>query len=141
MRPVLSVLLCLIATPAFAEVCEKMRTDWDPRSGPVGQAGETILMLNSVPGYVLLALAVAAVATRRRTLYVLFAVWTLLIILLRWLPFLESWLPILDDGPGGVGHVLNAARDEGCLVAPYLASVLLFCLAAVMAWKARRRIA
>ena len=134
MRPVLSVLLCLIPTPAFAEVCEKMRTDWDPRSGPVGQVEETFLMLNSVHGYILLALAAAAVATRTWVSYIVVAAWSLIMIILNWVPF-------LDSAPGGAGHVWRAAWEEGCAAAPCLASVLLVSLSAVMACKARRRIA
>lgn len=51
----------LISSPAFAEVCDKMRPRWDPRSGSVNQLEELYFFFTSYIGIGLLGLTLVAI--------------------------------------------------------------------------------
>lgn len=54
-RQLTAAALLLLPTPALAEVCDKLRPGWALADGPVGLLGETIFVLSSFPGLVVLA--------------------------------------------------------------------------------------
>ena len=50
-----ALILALAPTSALAGVCDKIRPGWDLAQGPVGLLGETVFVLSSFPGLVVLA--------------------------------------------------------------------------------------
>jgi hypothetical protein len=61
-RLILAVALVLLAHSALAEVCDKIRPDWDASLGAVTWWDEALRVLSSFPGLVVTACAVPALA-------------------------------------------------------------------------------
>ena len=59
-----ATLLSTAAPAALAEVCDKARPSWNPADGPVGAWGEMLANLLSVPGLVVLTIAILALFSR-----------------------------------------------------------------------------
>lgn len=62
----LTAALALFPAPALAEVCEKVRPGWNMADGPVGVLGETMFILSSFPGLVVLAFLAFGLARPHR---------------------------------------------------------------------------
>ncbi|MEM6971323.1 MAG: hypothetical protein AAF577_00850 [Pseudomonadota bacterium] len=112
--------LLLAASPALAEVCDKMRPAWSPVDGPVGHFGEVLFYAASPMGLATLAmlLALAALGSLRRA-----RVAWLVTTALLWLPvpYIALGASVLEDTAG----VQKTARREGCFGNPLLLLIVL----------------
>jgi hypothetical protein len=120
-----------LPTGAIAEVCDKVRPDWNPSDGPVGPFEDVVLFFVTPFGLILLALAVASVLVRRTWLTAL----TTVIMTAVLAPFWSEW--------GEDNEVMRLAIAEGCRAAasPILIIVVLVTLAiipAVATWRSPR---
>lgn len=69
--------LALLPQAAWAEVCDKIRPDWNPDQGPVTGGAETLYILTSPMGVGLILLMALAMVFPRRWLALLAALPTL----------------------------------------------------------------
>lgn len=63
-RSWVTVLGAIASTPVAAEVCDKVRPDWNPTNGPVNQLEDLALFLGEPLGLIVLALTLAAILLR-----------------------------------------------------------------------------
>lgn len=106
---ILSFIMMFTAVPAVAEVCDKMRPDWNPADGPAGAFGEAITLLTSPWALLTIAFIVAAYFLRQAILaHAAIALATSLMVVL-------AVIPLLIASP-----ILEAARTEGCVGPGYL---------------------
>ena len=112
------VLLVFSTGPAFAEVCDKVRPNWDPSSEPVDQLQELYYIFSSPLGIILIALWVL-VLFFKRTMLSVFAAFVLIavsgLIAANWF-----WP---DDG------VTYGAHLEGCTGNPLATCLVLVVMA------------
>lgn len=94
----------LISTPAVAEVCDKLRPDWDGE--PVSAIGVAISLFASPISLILLIATAFAIRFRSQ--------WGALAVVLGWTVNV-SLISMVD--PGGVRQI---ARVEGCIGSPAL---------------------
>jgi len=122
----LSALLAALPLPAWAEVCDKIRPDWDSAGGPVSAVAEMGYILASPVGLVLLGLVIVAMVWPRRWLAAVVA-----------LPLLAlAGLLFLARG----AEVAALAMQEGCIggIGPTV-GLLVLLAAAVLVRGFRRR--
>jgi hypothetical protein len=127
------VVTAVLARPALAEDCDKLRPTWAPLDGAVGQLGETAFfaraMISTPVGWVLAGLLAASFCFRRAWVDLLCAAALLLVALAV---AADWWL----DDPTGINA---AAPTEGCRTAPVLPVVLLSLLCLGMLGRAFSR--
>lgn len=119
------------STPAWAEVCDKVRPKWDPEDGPVSQMGDLALFVLEPTGLVLLILVIAAGVLRIR--WVTAIVVTLLVAIVAL--DVSAWVVEPSD-------VIKSALSEGCVTMPVLRPIALFAAGfalAVATWRRARR--
>ncbi|AML53799.1 hypothetical protein [Falsihalocynthiibacter arcticus] len=109
-----NIVAVLVASPAFAEVCDKDRPRWDPSSGRINQFEELYYFFTSPLGIGLLFLIAATLYVKKRWLSVLCATLIFLIAALT----TASWLWFGDE-------IIHAAHREGCRAAPLLTIAVL----------------
>ena len=112
--------LALIPSAAWAEVCDKVRPDWDgiPEDG----LGEAIALFSTVPSLVLLV-ATALVIRFRSS-------WGALAVCVLWTAFVSFIsFPFADKGT-----VMPLARAEGCVGSPtlFIGIVAAICVAMIL---------
>lgn len=119
MKQAMAALLCLIAaTPAVAEVCDKVRPAWTPQDGPVGQFEDLVWFLSEPVG--LLAMGLTAGALLLGSAWV--SAITIVILMPMAALYLFTWLKP-DD-------IISFAIDEGCMTAPVFPTIALIAMAA-----------
>jgi len=106
-RILITILMLLTASPAFAEVCDKERPRWDPKSGSVNPFEELYFFFTSPVGIGLIIMIVATLYFRKRWLSIISAALILLIAAIT----AANWFWLGDD-------ILNAAYREGCRASP-----------------------
>ena len=99
----------LCGTTALAEVCDKIRPNLDPASGPVSIAGEAVYSIISLPGLVVVATWVASLILGRLWLLVLSGILSL------------AYATLLASSPSLGGEVYELAVQEGCVNSPQMA--------------------
>lgn len=104
-----SIIALLVASPAFAEVCDKERPSWDPDSGSINQFEELYFFFISPLGVSLVLLIAATLYVKKRWLSILCAALTLLTAILT----AAGWFWLGDD-------IIHAAHQEGCRAAPFV---------------------
>jgi hypothetical protein len=111
-----ATLFSATAPAALAEVCDKERPSWNPADGPVGAWGEMVANLLSVPGLVVLTIAILAHFSK--------SMWVPLALSL--LPFALAWLIHFghNDPLPWAAEMRAHARQEGCIGPPELAITL-----------------
>lgn len=128
-RSLLTLVVSLMASPAFAEVCDKERPRWNPADGRVNVFEELYLFLTSPLGIGLIALIATTLYFRRRWLSLLCAalIFTVAtIVALNWF-----WL---GDG------IITAAFNEGCRASPIVTIGVLVLLSVWLAQYGRPRV-
>lgn len=112
------LILALLPSAAWAEVCDKERPAWD--GAPVTPVTEAVALFSSLPALVLICATLLALRFRHQ--------WGGLIVVLLW-SFLISAHVSLD--PSGIKA---AARDEGCLGDPilFIGLVIAICIATIL---------
>ncbi|WP_223636473.1 hypothetical protein [Rhodobacter sp. TJ_12] len=119
MNRTMAVLVCLItSTPAAAEVCDKVRPAWTPQDGPVGQLDDLALFLFEPIGLIAIGLTVGALLLRSAW----FSTVAIVILMLMLALNVSTWREA--DG------VTRFAISEGCMVAPYLTTIVMIAMAA-----------
>jgi hypothetical protein len=100
------ILACLVLPgPALAEVCARLRPDWD--GGPVGPVADAIALFSSLPALALLLGTALAIRLRHQGLALgVVVLWTVLV----------SFAALR----GGQDGVWQAAATEGCVGSPSL---------------------
>ncbi len=118
-----SVLASLFAAPAWAEVCDKARPNWD--GAPVGAVGEAVSLFVSPAGLLLLALSLVALRFRFQ--------WVGLAAVILWTIFITV-ITMADPTQMRV-----AAMAEGCVGPPtlFIALAAAICVAIVLWTKPR----
>ncbi len=110
---------CLIASPGWAEVCDKERPYWSPSDGPASAFTELYNFVLNPLVLGLMALSIFAMATgRRRFLLPIAALW-LLVLLVLLMPY------EMDD-------VHYAAIKEGCIGPRHLSIAVSAAICVVM---------
>lgn len=110
----------IAATPAFAEVCDKVRPDWSPSTGQVTAAQELSYYFSSTVGIILLVLCVLALLIKNGWLTLSVALVLLVVAGL----IAQNWFwP--EDG------VTHAAYAEGCTANQLIISFVLTVLAVI----------
>jgi acyl carrier protein len=102
-----SIIALLVASPAFAEVCDKVRPTWKPSSGSINQFEELYYFFTSPLGIGLLFLIAATYFVKRRWLSVLCGT----LIVLTAALIAANWFWLGDD-------IIYAAHQEGCRASP-----------------------
>ena len=115
------------ATPAQAEVCDKVRPRWDPAGGPATQIDELIHFALSPLGPLTVLILAGPLLLRRTWGYI---GGTIAFIALAALIF-AGW----RFDPTGL---TQSARIEGCLTAPVLPIFTLLTLALALLWWPRK---
>ena len=113
-----TALVWLAATPALAEVCDKVRPGWTSQRGQISQFEDLFLFLAGPAGLLVVALTVVALIARRQWLSRLCSgmiLGTAVLVVADWI-----WP---DD-------ITRLAIAEGCLIPPILKGGVLFLLAA-----------
>ena len=121
MRLALSVFLIFPASSAIAEVCDKVRPDWNPSTGSISQVQELYFFFSNPLGIILIALCILAFIIRHTivsSLVALVLVAVASLIAVNWL-----W-PV--DG------VTQEAFREGCTANPLFTSIVVVALAAMV---------
>ena len=113
--------LFLSSVTAYAEVCDKVRPNWDPTGGQASQLDDILLLLGTVPGMMFLALVGFSLFLRSRWLCLFCA--TLSIALATVVT--ADW--VLELG----GDIREPAIAEGCMVAPYAVGAFTIAIAIV----------
>jgi hypothetical protein len=117
----------LPAAPAFAAVCDNIRSDWSPGDGPIGALGDTIFMSQTGFGLVTATLLVMGLVVRHR--------WIRLVasggLALMAIPLLLEWWKMPP--------LFREALAEGCLGLPYVTIAVLLALSAGIFYLALRR--
>ena len=120
----------LLATPAWAEVCDKARPAWNPAQGPLDALGEAALFLTSPLGAVVALVALLTFAVRSQALAVIALVLTIGVTL-----FLSTAL--------SVDPIFGAQMQiEGCLGPTWLSALVyggLTALSALRLWQISRK--
>lgn len=114
-----STFYLLLMSPAYAEVCDKVRPNWNPENGRVTQYEEILYFFSTPFGAGLLALIIVAFFIKKFW----FSFVCSLAILLTALIIFADWFWLGDT-------VANYAYLEGCLVSPIITCVILFVIAA-----------
>lgn len=112
------LILAAAPTPALAEVCDKLRPDWDGQT--VTALSEALSLTASLPSLILLAGTVAALRFRNQTLaLVVVVLWTILVSIL---------------GLRAPGGVQAQAIIEGCVGTPalFIAAVVAICVGTII---------
>ena len=104
-----SIIVLFVASPAFAEVCDKERPSWDPGSGRINQLEELYYFFISPLGICLVLLIAVTLYVKKRWLPILCAALLLLIAALS----VVGWFWLADD-------IIHAAHQEGCRAAPFV---------------------
>lgn len=108
MKPILfTILMLLTASPAFAEVCDKVRPRWDPSSGSINLFEELYFFFTSPFGIGLILLIAATLYFKKRWLSISCAALIFLVAVLT----TAGWF-FLSDG------IIRAAHQEGCRASP-----------------------
>lgn len=109
----------LAPTTAWAEVCDKVRPNWD--GTPQTVLDHTIWMLAHPSGLLVLGVFALALVLRRWWGWLLSGLVGLFI----------SLLLILDEIPTEMTYIHDLAQLEGCVGAPYLSLTLVAAITAV----------
>lgn len=116
------VVLMVLAGPAFAEVCDKVRPDWDPSNGPVNQFQELSFFFSGTPGLILVALCFLAFFIKRTWGSIVVALILVAVAIL----IAADWLWPLDG-------VTYGAHLEGCTANPLITRLMLVALIVMVA--------
>jgi len=119
----------LFGTSAYAEVCDKVRSNWRPKDGPVGQLGELYYFFTGPGGLFLLGLSGIVLFINRRWVSVSLAAF--LAIITAYIGYFYIW---------PIDRVSYLARIEGCTSHPLSTIVVLLLIAAFFALHGRKRI-
>ncbi len=114
------LILSLLPTSALAEVCDKVRPNWEPGT-PVTAFGEMVALMGTPPSLILL-LATAFVLRFRHK-------WGGLIVVVLW----TAWISVVSL-LGGRDEMRVAASAEGCIGSPtlFIAVVAAICIATIL---------
>lgn len=112
-QPIITLASLLVASPAFAEVCDKERPAWSPQNGPINQFDDLVLFFIEPVGLTVLMLSAVAILLRRTWFAVLTIIVVLVVIALK----VSTWL----EGDA----ITTFAYSEGCLVPPVMTSIAL----------------
>ena len=113
-RLVFGAFLGLLAGPAFAEVCDKVRPKWSPSSGPVNQLQELYFFFSDPLGIILIALSLLALFIKRTWL----SIFVSMVLVVTAGLLIENWYwP--EDG------VTHGAYLEGCTANPLVTGIVL----------------
>jgi len=104
-----SSITLFVASPAFAEVCDKERPRWESSSGSINQFEELYYFFTSPFGISLLFLIAATFYVKKRWLSILCATLIVLIAAL----IAATWFWLGDD-------IIHAAHQEGCRASPFV---------------------
>ncbi len=115
----LGALFLLHPTAALAEVCEKIRPNWEPGT-PATALGEALYLFTTLPAIILLIASVLAVLKRSQ--------WGTLGLVVLWTG-LVSIVTFVDDP-----FVDAQALAEGCVGAPslFIGAVAAICIAMIL---------
>ncbi len=128
-RSWVTVLGVIASTPVAAEVCDKVRPDWNPADGPVNQLEDLALFFVEPLGLLVLALTLAAVLLRKAWLAAIVVTLLVAIVGLS----ISTWIEA-DD-------VTDFAILEGCIAAPILTNITLIALGTIIlvtTWRGSR---
>lgn len=116
-------MLALLPAPAWAEICDKERPDWD--GAPVGMVGEAITLFLSPAGIGLLLLSVVALRFRQQ--------WIGLLAVILWAVFVT--IVTMADPTG----LRLQGMAEGCIGSPalFIVAAAAICVAIVLYTKPR----
>ena len=121
-RLALCAFLILSAGPAFAEVCDKVRPNWNPSNGRVNQLQELYYFFSGPLGVSVIALFFLAFLIKRTWLSFLVS---LVLVFIAGL-IVENWFwP--EDG------VTRGAHFEGCIANPLITSLVVIVLGVLAA--------
>lgn len=104
-----SIIALFVASPAFAEVCDKERPRWGPSSGRINQFEELYFFFTSPVGIGLIILIITTLYFKKRWLSFVCAALTFLIAALT----AVFWFWLGDE-------ILHAAHQEGCRASPLI---------------------
>lgn len=114
--------LALALTPkaALAEVCDKLRPNWEPGT-KVTMLGEAIYLFSTLPALILLAASALVVARRSQ--------WGALAVVVLWTGFISVVVFFEDDDAS-----YFMARMEGCVASPalFIVAVAAICTAMIL---------
>lgn len=113
------LILTLIPSAAFAEVCDKMREDWDGQS--VSAFEEALFLFSSWPALILILATLAALRFRSQ--------WGGLLVCVGW----SGLIYLVTFGSDRDG-VLAQAQAEGCIGSPalFIGAVLAICTGTIL---------
>ena len=114
------LILSMVPTGAFAEVCDKVRPTWTPGTEATA-FGELIALMGTPPSLVLLVASALAVRFRHQ--------WGALIVVLLW----TAWVSVVTFY-GADGEIQKLAVAEGCVGSPtlFIAAVAAICVAMIL---------
>jgi len=104
-----AIIMLFAASPAFAEVCDKVRPGWDPSDGSINQLEELYFFFTSPIGIGLTILITTTLYCKKRWLSFVCAALTFLTAAL----IAVGWFWLGDD-------MLRAAHQEGCRASPLI---------------------
>ncbi len=111
------LIVAALPGPAWAEVCDKERPDWDGL--PTTPVDEAVLLFSTLPALALIAATLLAWRFR--------STWGGLICVLAWSSLITLFISLDADG------VRDAVLEEGCRGDPilFIAAVIAICVATV----------
>lgn len=116
-------LTAVLPAPAWAEVCDKVRPDWD--GAEVSLWSETVMLLGT-PISLFLIISTAFAMRFRSS-------WGALVVFVGW-SFAAATVTYWDP----TGGLREAARQEGCIGSPALYVALVFAMCGAMLWYVNR---
>lgn len=116
---ILALPLTFGATATLAEVCDKIRPNWQPGT-PVTPLGEAVLLFSAVPSLVLIVATLAALRWRSQ--------WGGLAIVVGWSAWTSAIVFLADK------DIRPQALAEGCMGTPtlFIGAVAAICVATIL---------